>query len=232
MKNIVIIGCGKGIGWASAKILSENNHITGISRTQTPEIEELNINFHQMDILSGNLDDLHFPEIVDGLVYAPGSINLKPFNRLTADDFKNDFEINVIGAVRCIQKLLPNLKKSQSASVVLFSSVAAKVGMPFHASISASKNAVEGLTKSLAAEFSALKIRVNAIAPSLTDTGLASQLLSTPEKQEASAKRHPLQRVGNAEEMAKMAEFLLSDNSSWITGQIIGIDGGMGAVKL
>lgn len=232
MKNIVIIGCGKGIGWASAKILSENNHITGISRTKTSETEALNIDFHQMDILSGNLDDLHFPEVVDGLVYAPGSINLKPFNRLTADDFKNDFEINVLGAVRCIQKLLPNLKKSQSASVVLFSSVAAKVGMPFHASVSASKSAVEGLTKSLAAEFSALKIRVNAIAPSLTDTGLASQLLSTPEKQEASAKRHPLQRVGNAEEMAKMVEFLLSDHSSWITGQIIGIDGGMGAVKL
>jgi len=136
-----------------------------------------------MDILTGNLDEINFPDIVDGLVYAPGSINLKPFNRLTLEDFKNDFEINVLGAVKIIQKLLPNLKKSESASVVLFSSVAAKLGMPFHASISASKSAVEGLTKSLSAELSSQKIRVNAVAPSLTDTNLASQLLSTPENE-------------------------------------------------
>ncbi len=232
MKNIVIIGCGKGIGYATAKILSKSSHIIGISRTQTPEIEALDIEFHQMDILTGKLEDINFPEVVDGLVYAPGSINLKPFSRLTSDDFKNDFEINVLGAVQCIQKLLPNLKKSKNASVVLFSSVAARLGMPFHASVSASKSAVEGLTKSLAAEFAAHKIRVNSIAPSLTDTDLASQLLSTPEKQESSAKRHPLQRIGNAGEMAKMTEFLLSPDSSWITGQIIGIDGGMSTVKL
>lgn len=226
------MGCGQGIGFATAKILSENNNVIGISRTHHPELEKLKIEFHQLDILAGNLDDINFPEVVDGLVYAPGSINLKPFNRLSTDDFKNDFEINVLGAVKCIQKLLPNLKKSESASIVLFSSVAAKLGMPFHSSISASKSAVEGLTKSLAAELSAQKIRVNAIAPSLTDTQLASQLLSTPEKREASGKRHPLQRVGNAEEMAKITAFLLSADSSWITGQIIGIDGGMGSIKL
>ena len=232
MKNIVIIGCGQGIGFATAKILSENNNVTGISRTHNPEVEKLKIEFHQLDILAGNLDDINFPEVVDGLVYVPGSINLKPFNRLSTDDFKNDFEINVLGAVKIIQKLLPNLKKSESASIVLFSTVAAKLGMPFHSSISASKSAVEGLTKSLAAELSAQKIRVNAIAPSLTDTHLSSQLLSTPEKREASGKRHPLQRVGNAEEMAKTTAFLLSADSSWITGQIIGIDGGMGSIKL
>lgn len=232
MKNIVIIGCGQGIGFAAAKTLSENHHVTGISRTENSEVQNLNIDFHQMDILSGNLDEITFPELIDGLVYSPGSINLKPFNRLSLDDFKNDFEINVLGAVKTIQKLLPNMKKSESSSVVLYSSVASKLGMPFHASISASKSAVEGLTKSLAGELSAQKIRVNCIAPSLTDTNLASQLLSTPEKREASGKRHPLQRVGTADEMAKMTEFLLSDNASWITGQIIGIDGGMGSVKL
>lgn len=232
MRNIVIIGCGQGIGFAAAKILSENNNVIGISRSENSEIENLNIEFHLMDILSGNLDEIDFPDVIDGLVYAPGSINLKPFNRLSIDDFKNDFEINVLGAVKTIQKLLPNLKKSESASIVLFSSVAAKLGMPFHASISASKSAVEGLTKSLAAELSAPKIRVNAIAPSLTDTNLASQLLSTPEKREASGKRHPLQRVGNVDEIGKMVEFLLSENSAWITGQIIGIDGGIGSVKL
>jgi len=232
MKNIVIIGCGQGIGLATAKIVSENNHVTGISRTENAEVKNLNIDFHPIDILSGNLDEINFPDVIDGLVYAPGSINLKPFNRLTTDDFKNDFEINVLGAVKVIQKLLPHLKRSENASIVLYSSVASKLGMPFHSSISASKSAVEGLTKSLAAEFSAQKIRVNCIAPSLTDTHLASQLLSTPEKREASGKRHPLQRVGNANEMARMTEFLLSENASWITGQIIGIDGGMGNVKL
>lgn len=214
------------------KNLSENNHVTGISRSHHPELDKLNIEFVQMDILTGNLDEITFPEVIDGLVYAPGSINLRPFKRLTEDDFKKDFEINVLGAVKCIQKLLPHLKKSEHASVVLFSSVAAKLGMPFHAFVSASKSAVEGLTKSLAAELSAEKIRVNAIAPSLTDTKLVSQLLSTPEKRDASGKRHPLQRVGNAVEMAKMTEFLLSADSSWITGQIIGIDGGLGSIKL
>lgn len=232
MKNIVIIGCGKGIGHAAAKLLSENHHIIGISRNHTPEIQALNIDFHQVDITKGNLDQISFPEVIDGLVYAPGSINLKPFNRLSEDDFKNDFEINVLGAVKCIQSLLPNLKKSNSASIVLFSSVAAKLGMPFHASIAASKSAIEGLTKSLSAELSAQSIRVNAIAPSLTDTSLAAALLSTPERREASAKRHPLQRIGNAEEIAEMVAFLLSDKASWITGQIIGIDGGMGSLKL
>lgn len=232
MKNIVIIGCGQGIGLATARILSENNNVIGISRTENTEVENLNIEFHLLDILSANLEDITFPEVIDGVVYAPGSINLKPFNRLSAEDFKDDFEINVLGAVKTIQKFLPNLKKSQSASIVLFSSVAAKLGMPFHASISVSKSAIEGLTKSLAAELAAQKIRVNAIAPSLTDTNLASQLLSTPEKREASAKRHPLQRIGSSVEIAKLVAFLLSENSSWMTGQIIGMDGGMGSIKL
>lgn len=232
MKNIVIIGCGQGIGFAAAKLLSKQNQVFGISRTENTEVKNLNIEFYKLDILTGNLDDMPFPDVVDGLVYAPGSINLKPFNRLSEDDFKSDFDINVLGAVKTIQKLLPNLKRAESASIVLFSSVAAKLGMPFHTSISASKSALEGLTKSLAAELSSQKIRVNAIAPSLTDTNLASQLLSTPEKREASCKRHPLQRVGNAEEVAKMVEFLLSENSSWVTGQIIGIDGGLGNLKL
>lgn len=232
MKNIVIIGCGQGIGFAAAKVLSENHNVIGISRTENLEIRNLNIAFHPMDILSGNLEEINFPDVVDGLVYAPGSINLKPFSRLSVDDFKSDFEINVLGAVKTIQKLLPKLKKSESASIVLFSSVAAKMGMPFHASISASKSAVEGLTKSLAAELSAQKIRVNAIAPSLTDTNLVSQLLSTPEKRDASEKRHPLQRIGNVDEIAEMIKFLLSKNSAWITGQIIGIDGGLSNIEL
>ncbi|KQR94820.1 oxidoreductase [Chryseobacterium sp. Leaf180] len=232
MKNVVIIGCGKGIGLESAKILSKDFNVTGISRSKTAEIENLEIDFHELDILNGNLNEIAFPDVVDGLIYAPGSINLKPFNRLSEEDFKNDFNINVLGAIKTIQKLLPNLKKSESASIVLFSTVAAKIGMPFHSSVAASKSAVEGLVKSLAAEFAMQKIRVNALAPSLTDTSLASQLLSTPEKRESSDKRHPLQRIGKPEEIAELISFLISEKSAWMTGQIIGIDGGMGAVKI
>ncbi|WP_288245056.1 SDR family oxidoreductase [uncultured Chryseobacterium sp.] len=230
MKTIVIVGCGTGIGLETSKILSKNHNVIGISRIKNPESEYTE--FYEMDILSGNLDDITFPDVVDGLVYAPGSINLKPFNRLSAEDFTHDFTINVLGAVKCIQKLLPSLKKSGNASVVLYSSVAAKTGMPFHASVSASKCAIEGLTRSLAAEYSAQKIRFNAVAPSLTDTPLASQLLSTPEKREASAKRHPLQRIGDAAEIARLTAFLLSDDTSWITGQVFGIDGGLSTIKL
>ena len=232
MKNIVIIGCGSGIGLATAKELHKTHQLLGISRTKTSEIDNLNIQFYEKNILTYSLEDITFPEKIDGLVYAPGSINLKPFNRLTEEDFRNDFEINVLGAVKIIQKLLSNLKKSDNASIVLFSSVAAKTGMPFHASIATSKAAIEGLTKSLAAELAAQKIRVNAIAPSLTDTPLASQLLSSEERREASAKRHPLQKIGQPEEIAKMVVFLLSESGSWITGQTIGIDGGIGSLKI
>ena len=232
MKNIVIIGCGSGIGLATAKELHKTHQVLGISRTKTSEIDNLNIQFYEKNILSDSLEDITFPEKIDGLVYAPGSINLKPFNRLTEEDFRNDFEINVLGAVKIIQKLLSNLKKSDNASIVLFSSVAAKTGMPFHASIATSKAAIEGLTKSLAAELAAQKIRVNAIAPSLTETPLASQLLSSEERREASAKRHPLQKIGQPEEIAKMVVFLLSESGGWITGQTIGIDGGIGSLKI
>ena len=232
MKNIVIIGCGSGIGLATAKELHKTHQVLGISRTKTSEIDNLNIQFYEKNILSDSLENITFPEKIDGLVYAPGSINLKPFNRLTEEDFRNDFEINVLGAVKIIQKLLSNLKKSDNASIVLFSSVAAKTGMPFHASIATSKAAIEGLTKSLAAEIEEKKIRVNAIAPSLTETPLASQLLSSEERREASAKRHPLQKIGQPEEIAKMVVFLLSESGSWITGQTIGIDGGIGSLKI
>ncbi len=124
LKNIVIIGCGSGIGLATAKQLQNEAQIIGISRTETSELNNVKLHFYQKDILTDSLDDVSFPEKIDGLVYAPGSINLKPFGRLSDEDFKKDFEINVLGAIKIIQKLLPNLKKSESASVVLFSTVA------------------------------------------------------------------------------------------------------------
>ena len=176
------------------------------------------------------LDKNDLPDEIHGVVYCPGSINLKPFRALKPAQFQQDFEINVLGAVKVLQAAQRKLKKGE-ASVVLFSTVAVGQGMPFHASVAASKGAIEGLTKSLAAEW-APNIRVNCIAPSLTDTPMAARLLSTPEKIEASGNRHPLKRVGTATEIADLAAFLLSEKSSWITGQIIGIDGGMSTLKV
>ena len=232
MNNFLIVGAGKGVGLKTAQLLAKENNLITISRNRTAELDELNTRFYQLDAGKDNLDVLSdLPEIIHGLVYCPGSINLKPFNRLTPQNFLDDFTQNVLGAVAIIQKILPNLKKANGASIVLFSTVASKLGMPFHSSIAASKSAIEGLAKSLAAELAVSKIRVNVVAPSLLDTPLSSFLLNTEEKKEASNKRHPLQRIGTAEEIAELVSFLLSEKSSWITGQIIGADGGMGSLK-
>jgi 3-oxoacyl-[acyl-carrier protein] reductase len=232
MKNIIIIGAGKGVGLAIAQQLHTAANLITISRNATEALTLLNTTFYALDIHSCNLNDIeNLPEEIHGLVYCPGSIQLKPFARLSAQDFLNDFQQNVLGAVKTIQHILPNLKRANGASIVLFSTVASKLGMPFHASVATSKSAIEGLAKSLAAEFAANKIRVNVIAPSLLDTPLAEFLLSTPEKMDASNKRHPLQRIGNAQEIAALTSFLLSDDASWITGQIIGADGGLGSLK-
>lgn len=231
MKNILIIGAGKGIGLKTAQILQKENLYT-ISRNITSDLESLNTNFFAADVSVDDLTEIALPIELHGLIFCPGSINLRPFNRLTEADFLADFQQNFLGAVKVIQKCLPALKKSGGASIVLFSTVAAKVGMPFHTSIAASKGAIESFAKSLAAELAPAKIRVNVIAPSLSDTSLAAQLLSTEEKRLASAKRHPLQRIGSAEDSAELAAFLLSDKSSWMTGQIIGVDGGLGNIKL
>ena len=231
MKNILIVGAGRGIGLATAELLKGENLYT-ISRNSTPELENLGTQFFEVDVSKDDLNEISLPEELHGLVFCPGSINLRPFNRLTEDDFLADFNQNFMGAVRVIQKCLPALKKSKSASIVLFSTVAAKLGMPFHTSIAASKGAIEGFAKSLAAELAAANIRVNVIAPSLSDTALAAQLLSTEEKRAASAKRHPLQRIGSPEDSAQLVEFLLSEKSSWMTGQIIGLDGGLGNIKV
>lgn len=232
MKNILIVGASKGIGLSLAQRTAETHTCATISRTSSPELEALDTMHYALDVVSDPLDALDtLPDVLHGLVYCPGSINLKTINRLSEADFLADFRQNVLGAVRIIQYVLPRLKRANGASVVLFSTVAVKTGMAFHSSIAAAKGGVEGLTKSLAAELVTQQIRVNAIAPSLTQTPLAQSLLSTPEKVEASAKRHPLNRVGQPAEMAALAQFLLSEDASWITGQIIGVDGGLSSLR-
>ncbi len=232
MNNILVIGAGNGIGLELVKSLKNTTNVFAVSRSFSEELNNTGVPVIWEDALTTTLNDDFLPEVLHGVVYCPGSISLKPFNRFTLDDFENDFRQNVLGAVRILQQVLPKLKKANGAGVVLFSTVASKLGMPFHASIATSKAAVEGLTKSLAAEWAASKIRVNALALSLTDTQLASGLLNTPEKREAAAKRHPLQEIGNPEKIASLVSFLLSENGDWITGQILGVDGGLGSVKL
>lgn len=228
MKKILLIGGNSGIGLATAKLLTQQgHHITAASRSHD-HLSALGIPTQSFD--SEQVGELVLPETIDGLIYCPGTITLKPFHRLTREDFLRDFQINCLAAAQVIQQALPALKRSNSASIVLFSTIAVTQGMSFHASISAAKAAVEGLTKSLAAEL-APKIRVNAIAPSLTDTPLASNLLNSDAKREASEKRHPLQAIGNPDHIAEMVAFLLSDASSFLTGQILHPDGGLSSVR-
>lgn len=233
-KNILIIGATSGIGLETARqLLSKGANVIGASRKNSEAFEKLGAKHIILDVLQ--FDEAftgHLPNELHGLVYCPGSIRLKPFERLTPDNFRQEYELNVMGAIYTIKAVLPFLKKVAGASVVLFSTVAAKIGMPYHASIASSKAALEGLTISLAAEFAPAGIRFNAIAPSLTNTPLAGSLLNTPDKENASAKRHPLGRVGKPQDLAHAAAYLLSEDSSWMTGQILHIDGGMSSVKL
>ena len=227
MKNILIIGGSKGIGNALLKMLIGSHKIINISRT-LPEITHENLTNYSLDVTEDELPTL---DTIDGIVYCPGSINLKPFNRLKIDDFRTDFEINVIGAVKCIQAYTKALATSESASIVLFSTVATKLGMPFHASIATAKSAVEGLTKSVAADL-APKIRVNAIAPTITDTELAAKFLRNERMIESTIQRHPLKKYLEPSEVAAMADYLLSDVSKSISGQIFNLDCGIVSLKL
>ena len=227
MRKIIIIGGSKGIGKAITESLLTTHQIINISRS-TPEIQHENLTHYNCDVL---VDELPEIDQADGLIYCPGSINLKPFNRLSIADFKTDFEINVIGAVKSIQAYTKTLLQSDSASVVLFSTVATKLGMPFHASVATAKSAVEGLTKSVAADL-APKIRVNAIAPTITDTELAAKFLKNERMIESTIQRHPLKKYLEPSEVAAMAEYLLSDVSKSISGQIFNLDCGIVSLKL
>ena len=227
MKTYLVVGGSKGIGKALTQILLAHSKVVVLSRSR-PDLEHANLTHYMCDITSDNLPEI---DALDGLVYCPGSINLKPISRLSLDDFKADFEINVLGAVRAIQKYMPILKNGANPSIVLFSTVAVKMGMPFHASIATAKAGVEGLTKSLAAEFTPT-VRVNAIAPTVTDTDLAYKLLRNEKMIENITERHPLKKFLNPEEVAYMADFLLSEKASSLSGQIFEMDCGIVSLKI
>lgn len=219
-KRVLIVGGNTGIGKILDDLLLAEGHETHlISRSQGG-----------VDVLD---ETPNFPLIdgtIDALVYCPGSINLKPFRGLKMTDFQHDLNVNYLGAIKTIKHFLPNLKDSSSASITLFSTVAVQKGMHFHSSIAGAKGAVEGLTRALAAEL-APKVRVNCIAPSLTDTPLAEKLLRNEKQREGAEQRHPLKSIGEASDIAHMAHFLLSDKAQWISGQIINVDGGMSSLS-
>ncbi|WP_310558807.1 SDR family oxidoreductase [Flavobacterium sp.] len=227
MKNIIIIGGSKGIGNAILLQQLENNIVHNISRN-APDLMHPNLKHYAVDVLKDALPDI---ETIDVLIYCPGSINLKPIGSLSIDDFRNDFEINVIGAVKTIQKYLPILKKGTNPSIVLFSTVAAKLGMPFHASIATAKAGIEGLVKSLGAELASV-VRINAIAPTITETTLAAGILRNDRIKESMMERHPMKNYLKPEEVASMANYLISENAKSISGQVFEMDYGIVTFKI
>ena len=228
MKNILLIGGSTGIGYELSQKLKEDNNIF-ISTRDQEKFNHPNIKTNELD-LDKEFEIDWLPDHLDGFVYLPGTINLRPFKGLKPSVFIEDFNINVMGCIKILQKVLPKIQAAENPSIVMFSTVAVKIGMPFHSSVSSSKGAIEGLTRSLAAEF-APKIRVNAIAPSILDTPLAEKFLNSETKLENSRNRHPMKEIGSPKDISEVVKFLLEDNSKWMTGQIIPFDGGMSSVK-
>lgn len=227
MKNLLIVGASSGIGNALAHRVSNQYTLWTAGRRSSDVEKAHHINW---DARKGALQASYLPISLDGLVYCPGSIRMKPFEKIQDFDLEDDLNLNLLGAVRAIRAALPALKESGNGSIVLFSTVAVNTGMSMHASIASAKGAIEGLTRSLAAEF-APRVRVNAIAPSLTDTPLAYSLLRSDRQRTAAANRHPMERIGESDDVASAAEFLLGENSQWITGQVLSVDGGMSSVR-
>ena len=231
MSTFLVVGGSSGIGLQVTNQLAAAGH-TVHATYNTHAIENAgNIHYHNINVLDENINLDFLPASIEGIVYCPGAISLRPFNRIPSDDFIKDYTLQVVGAVKVIQAALLKLKESKNGSIVLFSTVAVQVGLNFHSLVASSKGAIEGLTKALAAEL-APTIRVNCIAPSLTNTPLAASLLNSDQKIDANAQRHPLKRVGTPLDIANAVEFLLTDKSSWVTGQILSVDGGMSAIKL
>lgn len=227
-KNILLIGGSHGIGFSIASQLHQDHNVFVASRTNE-ELQDLNVTHISFDVLSDELDMSQLPEEIHGFAYCPGSINLKPFKMMNLETFEEDMQLNFFSLVRVVKAIMP--KMTAGASLVFFSTVAVGTGMPYHTSVAAAKGAIEGFAKSMAAEY-APKIRVNVVAPSLVDTSLAKRLLSNDRKRDMMSERHPLKRVGEADDIANIAIFLLSDNSTWMTGQIVGVDGGMSTLNV
>jgi NAD(P)-dependent dehydrogenase (short-subunit alcohol dehydrogenase family) len=227
-KEVLVIGGRSGIGkQVVADLLEDGYHVTAASREISEDDFEGEVSVQKFDVTGS--DELDLPDELHGLVYCPGTIKLKPFDRIGLDQIQEEMEINYLGAVKVLHQAIKALKKGKG-SAVFFSTVAVQTGMPFHSSISAAKGAVEGMVRSLAAEY-APKVRFNAIAPSLTDTPLAESMLNSDKKRESNASRHPLNSIGDVKDISEGVRYLISDRSRWVTGQILKIDGGMSSLR-
>lgn len=233
MSAYLVAGGSRGIGLQIVRALAPSASRVDVWSRSAGEVPTGPTVHHVACDITGTDPLPDPPESIQGAVYCPGTVNLKSFRALTEDDFRRDWEVNVLGAVRFLKACQPRLKGDDTgpASVVLFSTVAVGQGMPMHSSVAAAKGAVEGLVRSLAAEW-APKVRLNAIAPALVDTPLVDRMLASPEKREAMAARYPLKRVGTPRDAAALAMFLLSPDSGWITGQVLGLDGGMSTLRV
>jgi NAD(P)-dependent dehydrogenase (short-subunit alcohol dehydrogenase family) len=232
MALILVIGGSSGIGYAlSNKLADQGYDVIATYNQNNVSSEKINLTYHHLNVLDQEIDLPFLPQQLDGLVYCPGSVNLKPFQRIKPEEFISDYELQVVGAVKTIQAALPNLRQSNHPSILLFSTVAVQMGFNFHTQVASSKGAVEGLMRALAAEL-APKIRVNCVAPSLTHTPLTQSLINTDEKRALNEQRHPLKRIGNPADIADAVEFLLSEKASWITGQVLHVDGGISKLKV
>ena len=228
MSRILIIGGSRGIGKEVLNSqLNKSKRCVVLSRTGS-DINDTNLEHHVIDISSGSLPEVND---IESLVFCPGSITLKPFLQLKDEDFLKDFEINVMGAIKCIRFYINELKKSENPSITMFSTVAVSQGMPFHSSISTAKAGIEGLTKSLAAEF-APKVRVNCVAPTLTKTDLAKGILRNERIEENISEKHPLKKICEASDVSGMVNFLVSSDAKMVTGQIMRVDSGMSTLKV
>jgi len=227
-KKIYIVGASSGIGLELVNLLKDHCELYTASRNPGPLLE-MGIPHTHLDVTDAEIKLNGIPDDLDGFIYCPGSINLKPFKMLSLDAFQQDLELNFTGLVKVLKEVMPKLR--EGASLVFFSTVAVGTGMPFHTSVAAAKGAIEGFARALAAEY-APKFRVNVIAPSLVNTPLATRLLNNEKKQEKMAERHPLKRVGTPSDIARMAAFLLSDDSSWMTGQVLGVDGRISTLSM
>ncbi len=235
-RHYIVVGGSKGIGLGLVeRLVAAGDTVTVLSRSPGGIPQIAAVRHVPFDATRDEIPVADVPVALHGVAYCPGSLNLKSFKGLKPEIFREDFEVNVIGAVRVLQALLSPLKagaqsSSSTSSVLLFSTVACGQGMFAHASIAASKGAIEGLTRSLAAEFSP-EIRVNCIAPALTHTSLTEKFFADPAKAAAMGEKYPLGRTGTVDDLAAAGVFLLGPSSGWITGQVIGVDGGLSTIR-
>lgn len=230
-KQFLIVGGSSGIGAELVRQLCDRGHaVTHLSRHPEAAPDLPTAQGLRWDARTEPFPSAALPTRLDGLAYVPGSIRLKPFERLREAEWQEDLELNLLGAIRAIQGALPLLRQSEAGAILLFSTVAVQTGMPYHASVAAAKGAVEGLTRSLAAEL-APGIRVNALAPTITETPLAERLLNSEDKRRSAAERHPLKRIGQPGELAAAGAWLL-DDAPLVTGQILPLDAGLSALRL